>query len=160
VSVCPFVSPSFSTFDLFIDFHETRLLYYCRSSEPHNLKFPAIDDNITKEPNCEVEARVLPHNAGSLMTVVTDLRRFISAKYCHVIRVTIDGVWYGNWIYWTLTNRNYSAITNSRSSSSLQQVLSLLSLLCLRRLSGNSFSCRSFLSSRGHILTGRRRSHD
>jgi hypothetical protein len=26
--------------------------------------------------------------------------------YCHVVRVTIDGVWIGEWIYWPLTGRS------------------------------------------------------
>jgi hypothetical protein len=29
--------------------------------------------------------------------------------------VTKDGVWVGNWIYWTLTDRNYSTIANSHT---------------------------------------------
>jgi hypothetical protein len=28
--------------------------------------------------------------------------------YSHVIRVTKDGVWIGNWIYWSLEIRNYN----------------------------------------------------
>jgi hypothetical protein len=34
--------------------------------------------------------------------------------YCHVMSVTIDGVWIGNWIYWTLplvTAHNYDSLT-------------------------------------------------
>jgi hypothetical protein len=27
--------------------------------------------------------------------------------YCHVVIVTRDGVWIGDWIYWTLNTRNY-----------------------------------------------------
>jgi hypothetical protein len=46
-------------------------------------------------------------------------------------------------------------------SSSLQHVLSLLSLLCLyRSLSGNGLQRRRFLNFRVHKLTGRRLSHN
>jgi hypothetical protein len=59
--------------------------------------------------------------------------------------VITDGVWIGNWIYWTLTDHNYSVITNSHTlSSSLQHVLSLLSLLCLHQLvPGSGFQHRT-----------------
>jgi hypothetical protein len=41
--------------------------------------------------------------------------------------------------------------------SSLQHILSLLSVLCLHRLSpGKGFQCRSFISFRVHVFTGRR----
>jgi hypothetical protein len=57
--------------------------------------------------------------------------------------VTIDGVWFDNWIYWILkivTTSNISAIVNS-----LHHALSLLSLLYLHRLSpDNGFQRRSF----------------
>jgi hypothetical protein len=50
---------------------------------------------------------------------------------------------------------NYSAITNSHALyNSLQHALSLLSLLCLHRLShGNGFQHRGFFSFRVHVLT-------
>jgi hypothetical protein len=47
------------------------------------------------------------------------------------VRVTINGVWIGNWIcdhLQIVTTRNYSANANLPLSSSLQHVLSLLSL--------------------------------
>jgi hypothetical protein len=52
-----------------------------------------------------------------------------------------------------VTKSNYSAII----SSSLRDVLSLLSLLCVRRLSGNGFQ---LLCSRLHDLAGCRLSHN
>jgi hypothetical protein len=61
---------------------------------------------------------------------------YIMDIYCHVI-VTIDGVWIGNRIYWPLTDRNYALSLIHIFGSSLQHVLSLLSLLCLHR----SFPC-------------------
>jgi hypothetical protein len=58
--------------------------------------------------------------------------------------VTIDGVWIGNLIYWTLT----------------EHALRFLSLLYLHWLStGNGFQRRSFLSFRVHVLSGRRLLH-
>jgi hypothetical protein len=38
----------------------------------------------------------------------------LSTYYCHVL-VTIDRVWIGSWIYWTVTNvttSNYNRFTN------------------------------------------------
>jgi hypothetical protein len=32
-----------------------------------------------------------------------------------ILWVTIDGVWTGNWFYWTLTDRNYNTIVNSHT---------------------------------------------
>jgi hypothetical protein len=35
----------------------------------------------------------------------TNATRDFTILWCD--RVTMDGVWIGNWIYWTLTERNY-----------------------------------------------------
>jgi hypothetical protein len=74
----------------------------------------------------------------------------------------MSGVWIGNWIYWTLTDRkystnSYSAIANSHNPQLLQHERSLHSLLYLHRLSPiNGFQYRSFLNFLVHVLTGRR----
>jgi hypothetical protein len=58
--------------------------------------------------------------------IVTEQKNNIT--YCDIYGLTVDGVWFGNCIYWTLTGRNYnSAIRNSHA---LQQLVrTLLSLL-------------------------------
>jgi hypothetical protein len=67
--------------------------------------------------------------------------------FCHLYisrdRVTIDGLWIGNWICWAFTHRNYCG--NANSHTLLQHVLSLLNLLCLNQsLSGNGSQRRAF----------------
>jgi hypothetical protein len=37
-------------------------------------------------------------------------------RYCHVIMVTIDWVWFANRIYWTCRNRNYITTTTSNNN--------------------------------------------
>jgi hypothetical protein len=62
--------------------------------------------------------------------------------------VTIEGVWTGNWIHWTVRDRIALA---------LQHALGVLSLRDLHRFSpGNGFQRCRFLSFRAHVLTGRR----
>jgi hypothetical protein len=68
--------------------------------------------------------------------------------------VMMDTVWMGNQIYCTLTDRNYSAITNT-----IYQALSLVSLMCFHRLSGNGFKRHRSLSFCVHVLTGLQLSH-
>jgi hypothetical protein len=61
--------------------------------------------------------------------------------------VTINGVWIGNWIYWTPTNRNYTLkFTTARTKSN--------------QPASNGFQRRIFLSFRVHVLTGWRLSHN
>jgi hypothetical protein len=60
------------------------------------------------------------------------------------VLVTIDGVWFGNFIYWNLTDPWLQIIITlsliHTVCSSLQHVLSLLSLLCLHQsLPGDGF---------------------
>jgi hypothetical protein len=85
---------------------------------------------------CAVKIIVLQENSVTILSCVP---------------VTIDGVWIGNWIYWTLTERNYnySTVVNS-----LQHALSLFSLLYFHRLlPGNGFQHHSFLTFHVHFLT-------
>jgi hypothetical protein len=59
-----------------------------------------------------------------------------------------------------VTTTNYSDIANYTLYNSLQQALSVLSLLCLRRLSpGNGFQRRRTLNFCVHVLTDSRRGH-
>jgi hypothetical protein len=63
-------------------------------------------------------------------------------------RMTIDEVWIGDWIYWTLkivTPSNSGANSISHTLQFTSHALNLLSLLYLRRLSGNGFQNRSCL---------------
>jgi hypothetical protein len=57
--------------------------------------------------------------------------RGIEGGYCHDLRVTIDGVWIGEWIYWPLVHptRNYKHLQRYRWSN--HYILNLLSLLSL-----------------------------
>jgi hypothetical protein len=89
--------------------------------------------------------------------LVTPGRRLLlNVNYFHMC-VTVEGVWFANWIYWALTDRNYklslihtfqeftTALTKSSQCamsspvssapvlSSLRHWLSLLSALCLRQ---------------------------
>jgi hypothetical protein len=70
--------------------------------------------------------------------------------------VTTDGDWIGNSIYGTLTDvttNNDTAISKSPSAIHYSTYLSLLSLLCVRQLSGNSFQqCSLLPCSRSYRL--------
>jgi hypothetical protein len=77
--------------------------------------------------------------------------------------LSIEWVWIGNCIYWTLSQLEVTIALSLIHTlcSSLQHVLSLLSLLCLHQsLSGNGFRHHRSLNFRVHILTGRRMSHN
>jgi hypothetical protein len=63
-------------------------------------------------------------------------------------RVTIDGFWIDNWIYWTHTARGYT----SQVTITHKPVFSVTLL-------GNGFQRRTFLCFRAHVLAGWRPSH-
>jgi hypothetical protein len=45
-------------------------------------------------------------NVINLVTIIT-----YSVNYCHVVYVTTDGVWIGDWIYWPLTHTSCDYIS-------------------------------------------------
>jgi hypothetical protein len=57
---------------------------------------------------CEVGAEILSvADMGFMSRMINVMSTRIYVYILSRIWVTIDGVWIGNWIYWTFTERNY-----------------------------------------------------
>jgi hypothetical protein len=84
-----------------------------------------------------------------------------STLYCHVVWITIDGVWLGYCMYWTLihTTRNYKQFTAppliSTIHKSPQHTLSLFSSFCvfISRSLATAYNSGDSSASRARILS-------